>query len=263
MLIIFDGQCNNDINEITDDCSNIYILKLTSISTCVLYISNKPFHNFLWNIGSFFRILIAINDLKHDPQKKKNKGRDGLMTVTPLSQSGTAMLRQLANRKGRRADGRLCPLRNFPSPRWLSHRETDRYSSEKPTHSPSIPVLLLLFFLLFCISSSPSLRHPHIFFSPLSFSDGIEMLHLRSTVALKDLFHTQLKRPLAGRLKAAAPPAASACFSTGGGALDARWFQAVFSGWSAPPRPAARRAGVRGFCSKGDGHSDAAKESEK
>lgn len=94
------------------------------------------------------------------------------------------------------------------------------------------------------------------------------MLHLRSTVALKDLFHTQLKRPLAGRLKAAAPPAASACFSTGGGggAPDARWSpagRAVFSGWSAPPRPAARRAGVRGFCSKGDGHSDAAKESEK
>lgn len=74
MLIILDGQCNNDINEITDYLSNIYILKLTSISTCVLYISNKPFHNFLWNIGSFFRILIAINDLKHDPQQIKTKG---------------------------------------------------------------------------------------------------------------------------------------------------------------------------------------------
>lgn len=217
--------------------------------------------------------LIFLNPTRHkwfklDPQQIKTKGETVRMTVTPLSQSGTAMLRQLANRKGRRADGRLCPLRNFPSPRWLSHRETDRYSSEKPTHSPSIPVLLLLFFLLFCISSSPSLRHSHIFPPPLSFSDGIEMLHLRSTVALKDLFHTQLKRPLAGRLKAAAPPAASACFSTGGGAPDARWSpagQAVFKGWSAPPRPAARRAGVRGFCSKteGDGHSDAAKESEK
>lgn len=90
------------------------------------------------------------------------------------------------------------------------------------------------------------------------------MLHLRSTGALKDLFHTQLKRPLAGRLKAAATPAASARFSTG--APDAGWSPAgrvAFSGWRAPPRNADRRAGVRGFCSKGDGHSDAAKESEK
>lgn len=90
------------------------------------------------------------------------------------------------------------------------------------------------------------------------------MLHLRSTAALKDLFHTQIKRPLAGRLKAAATPAASACFSTG--APDARWSLAgrvAFSGWNAPPGTADRRAGVRAFCSKGDGHSDAAKESEK
>lgn len=142
---------------------------------------------------------------------------------------------------------------------WVTGRG-NRYSSEKPTHYSSAPARVSFFFF---ISSSLSLRYPHTLL-PLSFSDGIEMLHLRSTAALKDLFHTQLKRPLGGRLKAAATPAASACFSTG--ASNAGWYPAgrvTFCGWSAPPRTDDRRAGVRAFCSKGDGHSDAAKESEK
>lgn len=105
-----------------------------------------------------FSSLISSNPNRHKwfktrPAADQNKGRDGLMTVSPFSQSGAAILCQLANGKGRRSECRLCPLRNFPTPRWLSHRETDRYSSEKPTHSPSISVLFVLFLL--CISFLP------------------------------------------------------------------------------------------------------------
>ncbi|XP_035533599.1 glutaminase kidney isoform, mitochondrial-like [Morone saxatilis] len=84
------------------------------------------------------------------------------------------------------------------------------------------------------------------------------MLHFRSTVALKELFQTQLKRPLAGRV--GVKPAASACFSTA--RLDGRspGRGGAFSGWRAPLHPA-RRPGVRGFCSKGDNQNESSKDS--
>lgn len=89
------------------------------------------------------------------------------------------------------------------------------------------------------------------------------MLHFRSTVALKELFQTQLKRPLTRGVGVKAAPATSACFSSAA-ALDGRspGRGKAFAPWRAPPYPA-RRHGVRGFCSKGDGQNDAAKDSEK
>ena len=86
------------------------------------------------------------------------------------------------------------------------------------------------------------------------------MLHFRSTAALKELFQTQLKRPLTGRVGAKAAPATAACFtaaaSNGGSPGRGR----AFAGWRAPQHPARKHA-VRGFCSKGDGHNEAAKDS--
>ncbi|XP_077959009.1 glutaminase a isoform X2 [Gasterosteus aculeatus] len=82
------------------------------------------------------------------------------------------------------------------------------------------------------------------------------MLSFRSTVALRELFHTQLRRPLAGRVGILATPATAACaFATG--ASDGRWPGGGFGA----PRRSAGRLGVRGFCSKGDGPNEAAKES--
>lgn len=87
------------------------------------------------------------------------------------------------------------------------------------------------------------------------------MLHFRSTVALKELFQTQLKRPLAGRVGVKAAPAASACFSSTGN-LDGRspGRGRTLAGWRAPPH-LTRRHGVRSFCSKGDGHNEVGKDS--
>ncbi|XP_034721083.1 glutaminase kidney isoform, mitochondrial-like, partial [Etheostoma cragini] len=82
------------------------------------------------------------------------------------------------------------------------------------------------------------------------------MLHFRSTVALKELFQTQLKRPLTGRVGVKAIPATAACFSTR--SLDGR-SPGVRSAF--PPQPFTRRHGVRGFCSKSDSHNEAAKDS--
>ncbi|KAI3366151.1 hypothetical protein L3Q82_009975 [Scortum barcoo] len=87
--------------------------------------------------------------------------------------------------------------------------------------------------------------------------DGIEMLHFRSTVALRELFHTQLKRPLAGRVRAAA-----AGFSTGSSDGRTPGRGKPFPGWRAPQHPA-RRHGVRAFCSKGDGSKDNAEKRRK
>uniref|UniRef100_A0A8P4K6C1 glutaminase n=1 Tax=Dicentrarchus labrax TaxID=13489 RepID=A0A8P4K6C1_DICLA len=86
------------------------------------------------------------------------------------------------------------------------------------------------------------------------------MLHFRSTVALKELFQTQLKRPLTGRVGVKAAPATSARFSTA--RLDGRspGRGRAFAGWRAPPH-LARRHGVRGFCSKGDGQNETSKDS--
>lgn len=97
---------------------------------------------------------------------------------------------------------------------------------------------------------------------PDTLIDGIEMLHFRSTVALKELFQTQLKRPLTGRVGVNAAPATSVSFSTAG--LDGRspGRGRAFAAWRAPPH-FTRRHGVRDFCSKGDGQNDAAKDSEK
>lgn len=94
--------------------------------------------------------------------------------------------------------------------------------------------------------------------------DGIEMLHFRSTVALKELFQTPLKGPLTGRVGAVkAAPAASACFSSAV-SLDGRspGRGRAFAGWRAPPPPPhfTRRHAVRGFCSKGDGQNEAGKD---
>lgn len=94
----------------------------------------------------------------------QNKGRDGLMRVSLLIQSRVGMFRQLANRKDRRADGRLCPLRNFPSPRWLSHRERGPLL-ERKADTLSIHAGKRFPFFFFFISSFLSLRHPHTFFS--------------------------------------------------------------------------------------------------
>ncbi|XP_008302645.1 glutaminase kidney isoform, mitochondrial-like isoform X1 [Stegastes partitus] len=81
------------------------------------------------------------------------------------------------------------------------------------------------------------------------------MLHFRSTVALKELFQTQLKRPLTGRVGVKAAPASAVC-------LDGRspGRGRAFTGWRAPPH-FARKNGLRGFCSKGDGHNEASKDS--
>ena len=81
------------------------------------------------------------------------------------------------------------------------------------------------------------------------------MLHFRSTVALKELFHTQLKRPLAGRVGVKATPAAAASFSTAG--PDGR---APGRGRLLAPQSFTRRHPVRGFCSKGDNKNETAAE---
>ncbi|CAJ1087656.1 glutaminase a [Xyrichtys novacula] len=89
------------------------------------------------------------------------------------------------------------------------------------------------------------------------------MLHFRSTVALKELFQTQLKRPLAGRVGVKAAPARAACLSTTVG-LDGRspgTGRGIF-GWRAPQQQHhSRRHGVRDYCSKGDGQNEASKDS--
>ncbi|KAM7375499.1 hypothetical protein PAMA_014558 [Pampus argenteus] len=82
------------------------------------------------------------------------------------------------------------------------------------------------------------------------------MLHFRSTVALKELFQTQLKRPLTGRVGVKAAAASGCSFSTG--CLDARspGRGRAFTGQHFTKKPA-----VRGFCSKVDNQNEAAKES--
>jgi len=92
---------------------------------------------------------------------------------------------------------------------------------------------------------------PFRFFTVLR---GVEMLHFRSTVALKELFQTQLRRPLAGR--GGATPAAAAGFCRAA-APDGR---APGAGGRAP-QTLTGGSGARGFCSKGAGHNEAAKES--
>lgn len=89
--------------------------------------------------------------------------------------------------------------------------------------------------------------------------DRIEMLHFRSSVALKELFQSQLKRPLTGAGGSKASPAAY-CFSTVGLDVRSPARGQPAAGWK-PPQHWGRKLGVRAFCSKGDGHNEANKDS--
>ncbi|XP_068165368.1 glutaminase kidney isoform, mitochondrial-like isoform X2 [Antennarius striatus] len=80
------------------------------------------------------------------------------------------------------------------------------------------------------------------------------MLQFRSTVALRELFQTQLRCPRTGRVGVRAAPAASACFSTGH--LDRR---SPGRGRLLPPH--LRKYNGRNFCSKDDGQNEAGKDS--
>lgn len=102
------------------------------------------------------------------------------MRVSPLIQSDLGMFHQLANWKERCVDDRLCPLRNFPSMWWLSHREREPLLERKADTlsiraSKSFRFLLHLLLPLAPIST---------YFPPLSFSDGLKCyisgLRLRS-----------------------------------------------------------------------------------
>lgn len=111
-------------------------------------------------------------------ERDQNKGRGGLMRVSSLIQSGIGMFRQLANRKECRTDDRLCALRNFPSPRWLSHREKEPLPERKadtlPIHDRKA----------FPLSSSPATRTDLTtfcyFLSPTGLKCYIFGLRLRS-----------------------------------------------------------------------------------
>lgn len=105
-----------------------------------------------------------------------------------------------------------------------------------------------LFYALFHISNFNKFHKP----------DETGMLTFRSTVALKELFQGRLKWPLlrsaAVSVKEALP---AACFTSvgmerrlsGGGGAVSRWRSAQNMN---------RSHGIRGFCSKGDGHHEAA-----
>ncbi|XP_069019898.1 glutaminase a isoform X1 [Embiotoca jacksoni] len=84
------------------------------------------------------------------------------------------------------------------------------------------------------------------------------MLHFRSTVALKEVFQTQLKRPLTGGVKAA--PAPAACFGTAGPDRRSPGGGRPFGGWKVPQH-LPRRSAARGFCSKTDGNNETSKDS--
>uniref|UniRef100_A0A7N6AJH2 glutaminase n=1 Tax=Anabas testudineus TaxID=64144 RepID=A0A7N6AJH2_ANATE len=87
------------------------------------------------------------------------------------------------------------------------------------------------------------------------------MLHFRSTVALKEVFQTQLKRPLTGRVGGvkAASTAAAACSTAARSDARSPGRGRVFAGWTAPQH-FTRKHGVRGFCTKGDSHHEPAKD---
>uniref|UniRef100_A0A674MVZ3 glutaminase n=1 Tax=Takifugu rubripes TaxID=31033 RepID=A0A674MVZ3_TAKRU len=88
------------------------------------------------------------------------------------------------------------------------------------------------------------------------------MLHFRSTVVLRELFQSQLKRPVTGRVGVKAAPAASAGFSTSAADGRSPGRGRAFAGWRVPAH-FTRRQGGREFCTKGDGQNDAAKDTEK
>ncbi|XP_037829795.1 glutaminase kidney isoform, mitochondrial-like isoform X2 [Kryptolebias marmoratus] len=87
------------------------------------------------------------------------------------------------------------------------------------------------------------------------------MLPFRSTVALKELFQSQLKRPLTLRAAAGVKEALpAACFSSAGPERRFPGGGRPCSGWRAP-QDLNRKPGFRGFCSEGDGQHEAAKDS--
>lgn len=88
------------------------------------------------------------------------------------------------------------------------------------------------------------------------------MLHFRSTVVLRELFQSKLKRPVTGRVGVKAAPAASAGFSTSAADGRSPGRGRAFAGWRVPAH-FTRRQGGREFCTKGDGQNDAAKDTDK
>lgn len=172
-----------------------------------------------------------------------------MMIDSPLGQSGAAMCYHTPIKT-------LAELRVGCIP--LSHREKKPLLDRKSRHSSPGTVPF----------SSPFHHSALLLLHRLdTLIDGIEMLHFRSTVALKELFQTQLKRPLTGRVGVNAAPATSVCFSTAGLDGGSPGRGRAFAAWRAPPH-FTRRHGVRDFCSKGDGQNDAAqndaaKDSEK
>uniref|UniRef100_A0A1A8QAT2 glutaminase n=1 Tax=Nothobranchius pienaari TaxID=704102 RepID=A0A1A8QAT2_9TELE len=87
------------------------------------------------------------------------------------------------------------------------------------------------------------------------------MLPFRPTVALKELFQSQLKRPLTRTAAAEVKAAPAACFSTSGPDRRSPGVGRPFTGWRSPQL--IRKPGFRGLCTKGDGHGDASKDSDK
>uniref|UniRef100_A0A8C6LC16 glutaminase n=1 Tax=Nothobranchius furzeri TaxID=105023 RepID=A0A8C6LC16_NOTFU len=87
------------------------------------------------------------------------------------------------------------------------------------------------------------------------------MLPFRPTVALKELFQSQLKRPLTRTTAAEVKAAPAACFSTSGPDRRSPGVGRPFTGWRSPQL--IRKPGFRGLCSKGDGHGDASRDSDK
>lgn len=104
------------------------------------------------------------------------------MRVSPLIQLGVAMFRQLANWKKGRADGRLYPLRNFPSLWWLSHREREplleRKADSFSIHAGKRFLFLLVLHLL--LPLAPTSTHVFPFLSPTGLKCYISGLRLRS-----------------------------------------------------------------------------------
>lgn len=87
------------------------------------------------------------------------------------------------------------------------------------------------------------------------------MLHFRSTVALKEVFQTQLKRPLTGRSGGVrVSTAAAACSIAIRSDARSPGRGRIFVEWKTLEH-ITRKHSVRAFCTKGDSHNDPAKDS--
>lgn len=96
------------------------------------------------------------------------------------------------------------------------------------------------------------------------------MLHLRSSLALKELFQSPLKGPTGIFSSVTAVPAATSCvscclsrsFSLSSVALNGRApNRRLFASWWRVPLQTTTNHDVRSYCSKGDGQNEAAKDS--